>query len=320
MAIPQFIDVNTRQQITSSDIFDRPPLLTSSDCNWNHIYLEYHQQKEVDTSEIYNCNHVLFINLSRRCKQGDFWLNGKFQKVVFTQPGVIAIKPAEATHRFLTAEGGHSQAPPFQGGERMTQDHGEFITIQIKPKFVEQIGQNWVDSANIELIPRYYPQSDLLLLQLGLALKAEIQSGCLGGKIYGDSIATTVAAHLLRKYSTFNTAITKEYKGLAPNKLANVIDYIQTYLELNLGLEELAKLSDLSPYYFSRLFKQSTGFSPYQYISQQRIARARQLLQDTGMAIAQVALHCGFSSQSSFSKTFRKAVGITPRQYRQSFF
>lgn len=302
MMTPQFVDTKSGEQKTSFDIFDRPPLLTSSDCGWSNIYLEYHQQQEVDTSEIYNCNHVLFINLSQRCKQGDFWLNGQFQKVVFTQPGVIAVKPAKATHRFVT------------------KDHGEFIALQIKPEFVDKVAENWADSTNTELIPRYYPQSDRLLLQLGLALKAELESGCVGGKMYGDAIATTITAHLLRKYSTFNSAIERDYRGLAPAKLANVIDYIQTYLELNLGLEELADLSDLSPYYFSRLFKLSTGFSPYQYISQQRIARARQLLQDTDTAIAQVALLCGFSSQSSFSKAFHKAVGVTPRQYRRSFF
>ena len=196
MMTPHFIDVNTRQQKTSFDIFDRPPLLTSSNCDWSNIYLEYHQQQEVDTSEIYNCNHVLFINLSRRCKQGDFWLNGQFQKVVFTQPGAIAVKPAEATHRFVT------------------KDHGEFIAVQIKPEFIEQVGQNWTDSANIELIPRYYPKSGRLLLQLGLALKAELESGCVGGKIYGcvAKNGRVLCSTIISSSSTKNLTFFDEFK------------------------------------------------------------------------------------------------------------
>ena len=300
MTTSQFIEAHFRDN-PSTEIFPRPPLLTSCASDWENIYLEHHQQTEMDTSEVYNCNHIIFINLSRQSRQGDIWLNGQFQKAILPQPGVITVKPSGATHRFAG------------------KDASEFIVVEFKPKFIASIGQNWTDSEQIELIPHFYPQGALLLFQLGLALKAELESGCLGGKIYGDSIATTMAAHLLRNYSTFKTPTPKNYRGLAPAKLENVIDYIQTYLDLNLGLEELANLSDLSPYYFSRLFKESTSTTPYQYISQQRMERAKQLLEDTDIAVAEIALRCGFSSQSSFATAFRKAVGVTPRVYRQSF-
>ena len=158
-----------------------------------------------------------------------------------------------------------------------------------------------------------------MLLELALALKNEIKSGCIGGKVYSDSITTALVAHLIRNYANFTPQPVKEYRGLAPKHLDNVIDYIQTYLEQNLGLAELAQLSNLSPFYFSRLFKESTGVTPYQYISKLRMERAKQLLKNTDLAIAEIALQCGYSSQSSFSTAFLKATKVTPKTYRDRF-
>ncbi|MGF1492834.1 MAG: helix-turn-helix domain-containing protein [Microcoleaceae cyanobacterium] len=215
-------------------------------------------------------------------------------------PGTVGIKPAGVNHRFAS------------------QDDSEFIIIKLKPEFLTHIGQDWRDSESLELVPAIHSQSDPLLLQLGLALKGEIESGYPGGRMYGDSIATAIAAHLLRQYSSSNLAIADDATGLTANQLQNVVNYIQTYLDLSLSLGELANLVNLSPYYFSRLFKQSTGTTPYQYISQQRVERAKQLLRQTDLMIAEVALRCGFSSQSSFSTAFRKVVSMTPGAYRKS--
>jgi AraC family transcriptional regulator len=68
--------------------------------------------------------------------------------------------------------------------------------------------------------------------------------------------------------------------------------------------------------YFIRLFKQSTGLTPYQYVLQQRIERAKQLLRQGNRAIADVALECGFTSQSNFTRAFRRATGMTPKAYQ----
>ena len=70
----------------------------------------------------------------------------------------------------------------------------------------------------------------------------------------------------------------------------------------------------MSPYYFSRLFKQSTGLSPYQYIIQSRVDRAKRLL-DQGLAIADIAYSVGFASQSHLNRHFKRLVGVTPKAF-----
>ena len=81
-------------------------------------------------------------------------------------------------------------------------------------------------------------------------------------------------------------------------------------------LNDLAKITKTSTYHFCRLFKKTTGMTPYQYVMQQRIELGKQLLKENS-SIAEIALSCGFASQSSFTTAFRKYVGVTPKTYRQ---
>lgn len=106
------------------------------------------------------------------------------------------------------------------------------------------------------------------------------------------------------------------HSGLPMYKLQCVINYINQHLHHEIQLADLAEVAKMSQFYFCHLFKQSTGISPYQYLTRQRVERAKQLLQHGEMAIAEIALECGFSNQSHFTKRFQQLTGITPRVYR----
>jgi AraC family transcriptional regulator len=101
--------------------------------------------------------------------------------------------------------------------------------------------------------------------------------------------------------------------GLPQHKLKFVTDYINSHLERELSLNELAAIAQLSPYHFSRAFKQSTGISPHQYVIQQRVERASKLLVQGKMSIAEVAQACGFTHQSHLNRHFKRITGVTPK-------
>jgi AraC family transcriptional regulator len=104
--------------------------------------------------------------------------------------------------------------------------------------------------------------------------------------------------------------------GLSREKLAQAMEYIDVHLGEDLSLSAIANNLNMSQYYFCRLFKRSTGISPHQYLIQQRIERAKQLLKRPELTVTAVALQCGFSGQSHFAKHFRKQTGLTPQQFR----
>ena len=94
------------------------------------------------------------------------------------------------------------------------------------------------------------------------------------------------------------------------------VAYISDHLAQELSLEDLAAQAALSPFYFSRLFKRETGFSPHRYILAARIGNAKFLLQSTGDSVKRICFTVGFTSESSFCTAFKKETGLTPSEYR----
>ena len=106
--------------------------------------------------------------------------------------------------------------------------------------------------------------------------------------------------------------------GLPPWRLQRVFAYIRENIAQEVSVAQLAKTVGMSQYYFSKLFKMSTGTTPHQYVMRQRVERAQELLSDGGLALAAVATQVGFETQSHFTSVFRHLVGVTPKRYRES--
>jgi AraC family transcriptional regulator len=104
---------------------------------------------------------------------------------------------------------------------------------------------------------------------------------------------------------------------LTPQQLRRVTTYIREHASQDLTLEVLAHQIGFSPYYFARLFRQTTGESPHQFVLRERVAHARKLLTATDLSLAQVATESGFADQSHFTLVFKRALGVTPRAYRR---
>lgn len=154
-------------------------------------------------------------------------------------------------------------------------------------------------------------------MRLATRFDTEMQNEALGGRLYSETLATQFAIHLLRNYCTFPAQLKQYQKGLSRQQLQTISQYIDAHIEYSISLQQLANLCQLSSHYFCHLFKQSTGIAPYQYVLQQRVAKAKQLLKQRDLPMVKVALMCGFSSQSAFSRTFSRCVGTSPRKYRQ---
>ncbi|MBI4781622.1 MAG: helix-turn-helix transcriptional regulator [Oscillatoriophycideae cyanobacterium NC_groundwater_1537_Pr4_S-0.65um_50_18] len=166
----------------------------------------------------------------------------------------------------------------------------------------------------VELLPGV-SLKDPLILQIALALKADLESRRPGGRLYAETLTKALAVHILRNYSAHSHKSVHYLGGLSPTQLQLVTNYINDYLDQELSLEELAAIAQLSAYHFCRSFKLSTGFTPHQYVIRQRVERAKLLLKDGKMGITEVAIACGFTHQSHLNRHFKRLTGLTPKKF-----
>ncbi len=170
------------------------------------------------------------------------------------------------------------------------------------------------DSRYVELLDRF-PVQDALLESIGLSLKGELETGNPGGRLYADTAGQMLAVQLLRHHATLRHRIREYNGGLPAFRLNRVIEFIHAHLDEEISLDTLGKLAEMSPYHFARLFKQSTGKSPYQFVIGLRMEKARQLLRETRLNVTQVAFQVGYGSVNQFFEAFRRYTGTTPLNY-----
>lgn len=105
--------------------------------------------------------------------------------------------------------------------------------------------------------------------------------------------------------------------GIGNPVVDRAIEYIQTHLTEKLSVEEIAATAGYSASYFSHIFTEETGMSPYQFVVRSRVEQAQQLLKTTRLAVQEIAFQCGFNSAANFCYTFRRMTGVSPHEYRK---
>lgn len=286
--------VNLTDQNNSTQILPNLPTI-SSQANWQSLFVSQYDHLPHKTPEHVLSHHVIAI------AQNQFNLevtkDGKFQQKLVKE-GIIQLTPAKITQSLAW------------------NNQSQFLLLSLNPEFIEQTTCE-ITKRRLELIPQF-SITDPIILHIALALQADIITGSNTGKLFVESAATMLATHLVKAYATEKPIIKAYQDGLAKNKLSIVLDYIDSHLEQDIKLNDLAKLIEVSQYYFCTLFKQSTGLPPHKYLTQQRIKRAKSLLQNTKLSIAEIALQCGFTDQSHLNKHFKQLEGITPSSMRRS--
>jgi AraC family transcriptional regulator len=280
--------------------------LSSRQMGWNGILVEQHDY----TSTPGKIEEIELPALS------DHWLI-----LPMGHPTYLSQKSDDRWHESIFQEGDSLLVPAEElsywccpGSETVQTE----LNIHLQPKLVEQVAQvSEINTARVNLV-NHFGQQDLNLQQIAMLLLAEVRSGGMMGRLYVESLSQALVIHLLRHYSEDAPIIAPENRSLTHIQLQQAIDYIHTHLDRDLSLVELANIVNISPTYFASLFKQAMKISPHQYVIQQRVKQAKVMLSKTNLAIADIALQVGFSSQSHLTQQFKRITGMTPKQVRPS--
>jgi AraC family transcriptional regulator len=197
--------------------------------------------------------------------------------------------------------------------------HRDELHVFLDPRLVTRIAEEEFDFDPARLEVRPLDGLDLPHLRSILgAVKVELMMGQAGSRLAAESFANLLSVHLLRHILEPRQPV-RGPNGVLPRKrLHAVVEYIEDHLATGLTLTQMAVAAHLSPYHFARQFKESTGLPPHQYVVARRVERAQELLRAGNLPLADVAVSVGFSDQSQFGRHFKRIVGATPAQFRNS--
>ncbi len=245
---------------------------------------------------------------------------GHLVNVHLSLPHHLVQKRNERTHEGIKIPGAvdvipaGTPTPYFRMGAA-----SEHMCMLINDRFVERVAaEAGADPDKFEIVP-FFGAPDPQVERIGMSMLSEMESGGLGGELYAESLANVLALHLLRHHSSLGRSSRRKTErggSFSERAFGRATDYINDNLSRKVTLTQIAEVAHVSPYHFARLFKSTTGLSPHQYVIRRRVERAKTLLADSDLTIAEVAEAVGFANQSHLAFHVRRLLGVSPKALR----
>lgn len=227
----------------------------------------------------------------------------------------------------------HEKTYEFQPGDMflfgsneahcITKIHKELnlLNIHFEPRLL------WENPENIELLGIFNARNnnfsnmlshtDETLKNMLLNIEKEISEKKTGFNIQIKYMLFSALIHIIREYNCTKSNDLSSSNFSATEKLKEAMLYIDNNLENKITLKDIANVACMTQTYFSSLFKQFNGISPWEYIIIKRVEMAVKMLKTTNMTKLEIAEKCGFNSSSNFYKEFKKITGKNPKDFSQ---
>jgi AraC family transcriptional regulator len=196
-------------------------------------------------------------------------------------------------------------------------EKSKVIVITLEPKQLEQFAQSelgvLLTNSQLKNLPQFKDED---ITQAGVQLKEALQVRELGSEVMFESLARVFLVKLIQKYGEVRDEAHAFRAGFTSKHYKRVLDLVSRRYSETITLEDMATEAGISPHHFSRLFKETIGKSPMQYVTSYRIEQAKKFLKNPELTMVDIAFRCGFADQAHFSRTFKLFEGITPKEYR----
>ncbi len=193
----------------------------------------------------------------------------------------------------------------------------DFLLLEISPAALERLADA-ADLPGVTLLAAETASKDIVLANLARVFIPALERPREASALFVDQMATAVGSYLVQRYGS-----QKSVPVIRPRKLSRAHELLAKNLLLDkldgdISVQDVASACNLSRGYFIRAFRETTGVTPYQWLLNERVARARELLRDGDLSLSEVAISCGFADQSHFTRVFTGVVGTTPGNWRRN--
>ena len=287
---------STNSEFLVSPTWGCEPIFSVKKLNEHKIDFGYYCHPPHELTPYSSSQHLIKIFLSSGEIERSLGKNSQQERV---RKGDVVIVPARTNHR-----------------ASWIQDL-EFLSLAIEPESIFIFSKEIIRNRSFELLPSF-ASTDALIYGIGLALLNECQHWYTNFN-YTKSLLQTLTAHLLKKYSNIDELVHEDYDYSTKYRMDKAIAFINKNLDRHLSLTKIANEIGIGKHHFCNQFHKYIGISPYRYILHQRVHKAKLLIrQHPELKMIDIALDCGFSSQSHFNKQFRSFTGTTPSAFRRS--
>jgi len=272
----------------------------SEELGWRSLYAAILEESPLDVEEP-PIQHPSFIYHLSRPTEVMRHVEGSRREQTLIGPRRMCVTPGEASTHWRHA------------------GHPEILQVYLRQSVYEAaVNEMYGCEASGALVVPRFALVDPFLEQMAIATATALRERREDG-LYIDSLAQMIAVHLASAHSTRASrgAMPRPAASLPSWKMRRLMEFIEANLDRDLSLEKMAAEVDISPLYLPRAFKNAFGQSPHRYVLSRRIGRAQDLLRSTSDPVVEVALACGFSSQSHLSNWFVRVVGVSPAVYRK---
>jgi AraC family transcriptional regulator len=205
--------------------------------------------------------------------------------------------------------------PPNLQRQTKIREPGEGLLICVNERTIDRLAAEVGNSSPWGGF-RFEKLNDPVVNRLVLILGNEFKSGGFQSAIFAESVVTTLLGYLLRiDHGTGDTSLVSG--GLTTLQLQRCQKYIEANIAENITIDALARTAGLSPFYFIRAFKRSTGVTPHRSVLEARVRNAQAMLMNSSKSVGEIARSVGFLSAGHFDAAFKKIVELTPTAYRR---
>jgi AraC family transcriptional regulator len=160
-------------------------------------------------------------------------------------------------------------------------------------------------------------EQDVVLAQITKSVLPYLGADAAASPLALDRLELIVAAHVMQRYGAPRHLRAATTPGLAPWQCRRVTEMLREQLDGRLRLADLARSCNLSTSHFARSFKSSFGTTCHRWLTDRRLDHAKHMLARTAIPLSEIATQSGFGDQASFTRAFRRFVGVTPGHWRR---